>query len=76
LARHTRLQHILEQEGFHPLEERSTVVDGWGTIGALGWYDDAFRDEAIGVPEEYCRQTRSPISEHVIWNDARYAAGR
>jgi predicted phosphohydrolase len=71
LARHARLQKLLDEEGFHPLERRSAVVDGWGLVGAMGWYDYSFRDP-IGVPDASYREKRDPDTGFVVWNDARF----
>ena len=70
LARHARLQHLMADEGFHPLEEQSAVVDGWGLVGALGWYDYSFKDK-LGIADKNYREKRDPISGAVIWSDAR-----
>lgn len=71
LARHARLQNILDEEGFHPLEEKSVIVNGWGFIGALGWYDYSFKDN-LDIPESCYREKRDPHTGFVVWNDARY----
>lgn len=71
LARYTRLQTLLDAEGFHPLEERSAIVDGWGLVGALGWYDYSFKDN-LGISDDCYREKRDPETGTVIWNDARH----
>lgn len=70
LDRHARLQLLMMDEGFHPLEEQSAIVDGWGLVGALGWYDYSFKDKALGIPDRNYREKRDPATENVIWNDA------
>jgi putative phosphoesterase len=70
LARHARLQNLMSNEGFHPLEEQSAMVDGWGLVGAMGWYDYSFADAALGIDLRSFREKREPWTNRVVWTDA------
>lgn len=54
------LPRIAEAERFTLLDHQPVVVDGVGFVGSIGWYDYAFRDTELAVPQGFYEQKIAP----------------
>ncbi len=70
LARHAYVQDIFRSRGFVPLEEEALVVGDVGFVGAMGWYDGSFKEDALGIDDGAYASKTPPWSDRPIWADA------
>lgn len=68
--RYRDLQKICADHDFRWLDGEASEIDGIGLVGAMGWYDDSFRDETLGIESRFYDEKRDPVSGEIIWNDA------
>lgn len=67
LTRYERLLPKLAGEaGFHLLDHRPVVIRDTGLVGSIGWYDYAFADESLGIPEPFYRAKVAPGAAQVL----------
>jgi len=67
--RYQQLQALFTSLGFIPLDRESTVINGIGFVGSIGWYDYSFQD-LKGVPSFAYEAKRLPRTGQVCWGDA------
>lgn len=64
------LPKIVNQSGFHYLDQKPFIKGKVGFVGSVGWYDYSFKDSSLPIPERYYLDKRWP--NVVTWNDGRY----
>ncbi len=64
------LPKIVNQYGFHYLDQKPFIKDNVGFVGSIGWYDYSFRDPSLAIPESYFLDKEWP--DVVTWNDGQY----
>ncbi len=67
-----RSHKIMENHGFHPLEEKPLFLTNFAIVGSMGWYDYSFKDENLGIDQSFYEDKIYPNSRQIIWNDALY----
>lgn len=71
--RYQDVRDLCVEHGFTWLDGQAVDVDGIGLVGAMGWYDESFRDPSIDIAERFYEDKCDPYSGRVVWNDAIYA---